>query len=124
MLIAQGTLSHVRELYGALGAGIHEPVAAEGVELGGCDDFGQLLHVCWLDIDNVEALVLNVKIPQVDAKVVAADEGLAIAIDGDAVDVICVGVRVGSTRYCGDNGIVMCEARELKVGSVSEVARR
>lgn len=60
MLIAESALSHIGELDRALGAGVHEPVTAGGMELGGGDDLGQLLHVCRLNIDNVEALVLDI----------------------------------------------------------------
>lgn len=53
VLVAQSRFSHVRELDGSLGARIHEEVAVDGVELGGRDDFGELLHVDGLDVDNV-----------------------------------------------------------------------
>lgn len=36
-----------------LGAAVHEVVARLGVELRGGDYFSELLHVCWLDINNV-----------------------------------------------------------------------
>jgi hypothetical protein len=94
------------------------------VELCGGDDLGQLLHVGGLDIDNVEALVLDVEVPQVDAKIVAADEGLAVAVDGDAVDVVCVGVGVCPARDGSDDGIMVSEARKLEVVGVLEGARR
>ena len=67
MLIAESTLSHVRKLNGSLGTGIHEPVAHDGMKLGRGDDFGQLLHVRRLDVDNIKALVLDVQVPQIDA---------------------------------------------------------
>lgn len=53
MLIAKGRLSHVAELDGALAATVHEEIAVYRVEFGGGDDLSQLLHVDWLDIDNV-----------------------------------------------------------------------
>lgn len=67
MLITQSTLAHVGKLNCALGAGVHEPVAAERVEFGGGDDLCEFLHVCGLDVDNVETLVLNVEVPKVDS---------------------------------------------------------
>ena len=79
--IAQCALPHVCQLDCALGTCVREPVATDWVELGSGYDFGQLFHVCWLDVDNVEALVLDVQIPKIDSKVVAADESLAVAID-------------------------------------------
>jgi hypothetical protein len=118
VLVAQGALAHVGELDGALGAGVHEPVAADGVELGGGDDLGQLLHVGGLDVDDVEGLVLDVEIPEVDAQVVGADKGLAVAVDGDAVDVVGVGVGVGAAGHGGDDGVVVGHARELEGGGV------
>lgn len=107
MLIAQGALSHVGQLDRPLGASIHEPVAAEGVELCGCDDFSKLLHVSRLDINNVEALILNIEIPQVDSQVIAADECLAVTVHRDTIDVVGVGICVGATRDGGDNSIVV-----------------
>lgn len=67
MLVAQGTFSHISKLNSTLGAGIHEHVAAHGMEFGSSNDFSELFHVGWLDIDNVEALVLDVEIPKIDA---------------------------------------------------------
>ena len=66
MLITQRALSHVCQLDGPFGACIHEPVAAHRVELGGGDNLSQLFHVGGLDINNVEALVLDVEVPQVN----------------------------------------------------------
>ncbi len=65
MLITQSTLSHIGELDCAFGACVHEPVTALRMKLGGGDDLGQFFHVGGLDIYNVEALVLDVKIPQI-----------------------------------------------------------
>lgn len=44
-------------------------------------DFGKLFHISRFDIDDIEALVLDVKIPEVDSEIVATDECLSIAID-------------------------------------------
>ena len=65
MLIAQGTFPHVCELYCSLGARIHEPITALRVELCSSDDLRQFLHVCRLDVNYVEALILYVEIPQI-----------------------------------------------------------
>lgn len=63
VLITQCILSHVRKLYCSFGAGIHKPVAALWVEFRGSDYFSQFFHIRRFDIDNVEALVLYVKVP-------------------------------------------------------------
>ena len=91
------------------------------MELGGGDDFCQLLHVGGLDVDDVEALILDVEVPQVDSQIVAADVRLPIAVDGYAVDMVGVRIGIGPLWNGGDNGIVVRQARELQVGSVLEV---
>jgi len=80
MLIAKGTLPHIGQLDGSLGTSIHKPVAANGMELGCRDDLSELFHVRRLDVDYVEALVLDIEVPEVDPQVVTADECFAIAI--------------------------------------------
>ena len=54
---------------------------------------GELLHVGGLDVDDVEALVGDLHVPEVDPEVVGGEIRLTVRVDGDAVDV--VGVRVG-----------------------------
>lgn len=110
MLVTQSAFSHVCKLDRAFGACIHEPVAALWVEFCGCDDFSQFFHVRWLNIDYIEALVLNVQVPQIYAQIITADECFSIAVYGDAVDVVGVSIGVGSTRYSGHHSIVVCEA--------------
>lgn len=112
--IAQGPLSHIRKLDGSLGAGIHKPITTCRVELSSRNHLCQLLHVCRFDINNVETLILNVQVPEVDSKVVTADKGLAVTVDGDTVDVVCMGVGVGSSGYCSNNGVVMRHPWELQ----------
>jgi hypothetical protein len=121
MLIAERTFSHVCKLDCAFRACIHEPVAALRVEFGGRDDLCQLLHIGWLDVDDVETLVLNIQIPQVDAQVVTADVSLTVAIDGDAVDMIRVCIGIGPPWDRRDDRIVMCQAWEFQVGCILEV---
>lgn len=110
MLIAKRALSHVSKLDGSLGTRIHEPIAAGRVKLGSCDDLGELFHIRRFNIDNVETLVLNVEVPEVDSKIVGADKGLTIAVDGYAVDVVGVGIRIGFAGYGCDDSIVMGQA--------------
>jgi hypothetical protein len=81
VLIAQRALPHICQLDGALGTCIHEPVATDRMEFRSSYDFSQLFHVCWFDVYNVEALILDVQIPKINSKVVAADESLAITVD-------------------------------------------
>ena len=53
MSITQRRVPHVGKFDIALRARVHEKVAMDGVELGGSDDFGQLLHVHGFDVDDV-----------------------------------------------------------------------
>jgi hypothetical protein len=43
--------------------------------------FCQLFHVCRFDVNDIEALVLDVQIPKVDAKIVTANKRFSVAID-------------------------------------------
>lgn len=124
MLIAKSALAHIRQLDSSLGAGVHEPVTADGVELGCCNDLGKFLHVGRLDIHNVEALVLDVEVPQIDPEIVTADEGLAITVHGDAIDMVRVGVRIRSPWDGGNDGVVVCQARHLESSSILESSPR
>ena len=123
VLVAKRTLSHISKLDRPLGARVHEPVAAKRMELGGSDDLGQFFHVCWLDIHDVETLVLNVQIPEVDSQVITADVGLAVAIHGDAVDVVGVRIRISTARHRCHNSVVVSEAWKLQVCRIPEVLR-
>ena len=120
VLVTQRPLSHVGKLDGTLGTGIHEPIAAGGMEFGGRDHFRQLLHVRRLDIDDVEALILNIKVPQVHAQIVATDECFPVAVDGDTVDVIGVCISVRPPGNGGHDGIMVCHPRKLQQGRILE----
>lgn len=91
------------------------------MELGSCDDLGQLLHIGGLYINDIEALILDVQIPEVDAQIVAADVRLAVAVDGDAVDVVGMGISIGPSGDGSDNGIVVRQSREPQVGRILEM---
>jgi hypothetical protein len=121
VLVTQSTFTHVGELDRSLGARVHEPVAADRVELRSCDNLCKLLHVRWLDVDNVEALVLDVEVPEVNPQIVATDERLSITVNRYAIDVICVRVGIRLPRYCGDYGIMVCESRELQIRGTAEL---
>lgn len=120
MLVAQCSLPHVGKLDCALGTGVHEPVATLRVELCSRDDFRELLHVRRFDVHNVKALILDIKVPEVDPKIVAADKRLAVTVDGDAVDVVCVRVSVRPPRYSRYNSVMMCHARQLQHRGILE----
>lgn len=94
------------------------------MELGGSDHLSQLLHIGGFDVNNVEALILNIEVPEVDAQIVTANEGFAITVHGYAVDVVRVGICIGSSGDGGDNSIVVCEARQFEVGRISELLGR
>lgn len=119
--IAEGTLTHVGQLDGALAAGIHEPVATLRMEFCRCNDLGQFFHVGGFDVHNVEALVLNVQVPQVYSQVIRRDKGLSIAVHRNAVDVVGMGVGIRSTRDSSHDSIVMCHSRQLQVGGALEL---
>jgi hypothetical protein len=121
--ITQSTFSHIGELDGAFGAGVHEPITTLGMELGGGDDFGQFLHIGGFDVDNVKALVLDVEVPQIYPQIITRDEGLAITVDGDAVYMVGMCVGVGSARDGGNYSVVMGHTRQLELRSILEFGR-
>jgi len=53
MPITQRCVTHICKLDVALRARVHEEITMDGVELGGSDDFGQLLHVHRFDVDDI-----------------------------------------------------------------------
>jgi hypothetical protein len=120
VLITQGPLPHIGKLDGTLRAGVHEPVTADRVEFGRCDYLGEFLHVRRLDVHNVEALVLNVEIPQVHSEVITADKGFAITVNGDAIYMIRVGIGVCSPWNSSNHGIMVCQTRQLQSCRVLE----
>jgi hypothetical protein len=81
MLIAESTLSHIGKFYRPFRTGVHKPIAALRMKFCSRYHFRQLFHVCRLDVNDVEALVLYVQVPKVDTKVVATDKRLSIAVD-------------------------------------------
>jgi len=93
------------------------------VELGGRDDFGELLHVGWFDVNNIEALVLDVQVPQVDSQVVAGNESLSVRVYGYAVDMVSMSISIGPPRNCSNNCIVMCETGQSERGWTGELRR-
>ncbi len=75
-----------------------------------CYNFRKLFHICRFDIDDIEALILDVQIPEIDSQVVAADKGLAITVDRYAVDVVGVCIGVGPARYRSNDRVMVCQA--------------
>jgi hypothetical protein len=94
------------------------------MEFGSCDYFSEFLHVSGLDVNNVEALVLNVEVPKVDSQIIAADKGFPVTVHRDAVNVIGVRVGVCSAWHGGNDRVVVCESRQFQVGSVLELMSR
>lgn len=120
VFITQCPLAHVGQLDGSLRASIHEPVTAGRVEFGRGDNLGEFFHVGRFDIDNVETLVLNVKVPEVDTEIVAAYEGLSVTVDGDAVDVVCMSVCICPPGNGRHDSIMVCHPGELQCRRVLE----
>lgn len=114
MLIAQSVLPHIGQFNRSFRAGIHEPIAAFWMKLGCRNDFSQLFHVRWFDVNDVEALILNVEIPKIDAQVVTTYERLPIAIDRYAIYVVGMSVCVISARNSGDDGVVVGQPGEFE----------
>ena len=73
-------LSHVAEFDVSAAGAVCENIAVVGMELGGCDDLAQLLHVSWFDVDYVETLVGDAEIPQVDPQVIRAHKRLKVTV--------------------------------------------
>lgn len=121
MVVAKSTLTHIRQLNRALRARIHEPVTALWMKLRGGNNLSQLLHIRRLDIDDVEALVLNVQVPEVYPQIIGRDKRLPIAVHRDAVDVVGVRVGVRSAWHGGNNRIVMRKAWKLQIVCAVEV---
>ena len=115
MLVAKSTLAHIGQLNRALGASIHEPVATLWAELGRGDNLSQLLHVRWLDINNVEALILDIQVPEVYPQIVTGNEGLSIAVYRNAVNVVGVRIGICSARHGGHYSIVVCKTWKLQI---------
>lgn len=94
------------------------------MELSSSDNLSQLFHIGGFDINYVEALILNIEVPKVDSQIVTANESFAIAVDGYAVDVVRMGVCIGSSRDSGNNGIMVCEARQFEIRRIPELLGR
>mmetsp|Transcript_4467 Transcript_4467/g.11561 ORF Transcript_4467/g.11561 Transcript_4467/m.11561 type:complete len:206 (+) Transcript_4467:808-1425(+) len=86
-----------------------------GVEFGGGDDLGKLLHVSWLDVDDVEADAAVVEVPEVDAEIVRGDECFLVRVDRDGVDVVCVRVGKDAAGVCHDEGPCLFDEREAHI---------
>jgi hypothetical protein len=53
---------------------------------------------------------LDIQVPEVYPHILATTERLPIAVYGNAIDMVCMSVGIGSSRYCCDNSIMMGEA--------------
>lgn len=54
-----------------------------------------------------EALVANIKVPEIYSKIVGGDVSFLIGIDRDGMDVVCVGVGVYLAGNCGDDVVLL-----------------
>ena len=113
VLITEGTLPHVCKLNSSFRTGVHEPVAASRMKLCRRDDFCQFLHICRFDINNIEALVLDVEIPHVNPKIVTADKCLSITVNRYAVDMVCMGICIYAARYGGNDSVMVGHSRKF-----------
>mmetsp|Transcript_51447 Transcript_51447/g.129077 ORF Transcript_51447/g.129077 Transcript_51447/m.129077 type:complete len:219 (-) Transcript_51447:624-1280(-) len=98
MLVAQSGVAHIAQLDDALARTVHENAAVCGVELGGRDYLRQLLHVCGLDVHNIEALVVDGQVPQVDAQIVRRDVCFPVRVQRHGINVVCVSVGENTAR--------------------------
>ena len=80
LIVAQRRLTHVAQAYDALAAAVDEQVALFRMKLGRRDHLVQLLHVGRLYVDDVEALLGDLEVPQVDAQVVGRHESFLVAV--------------------------------------------
>jgi hypothetical protein len=120
VLIAKCTFAHVCEFDRPFRAGIHEPIATLRVEFCCSDNLCKFFHICRLDVHNIEALILNVEVPQIDSEVIATNKRLAITVDRYTVDMICVSICVGSPWDRSHDSIMMGHARHLQGGCTSK----
>lgn len=112
MLIAKSAFPHICQFYGSLATGVHEPVTILGVELCSGNNFRQFLHISRLDIHNVEALILDIEIPEINAEIITRNESLSIRIHGNTIDMVSVGICVSPPGYCCYHGIVVRQSRK------------
>ena len=107
MLIAQRLRSHIRQLDGAFGTGVHKPVAADGMKLSSCYDLSQLLHIRGFDVNNIEAFILYVEIPEIYSQIITAYECFSVAVHRDAIDVVGMRIGVRLSRDSRNNGVMV-----------------
>jgi hypothetical protein len=48
------------------------------VELAGGDNLREIIHVLWLEVNDVEGMLGVLKIPKIDSKIIRGDEVLTI----------------------------------------------
>ena len=70
MAVAEGSHPHIAEPDEAFTWAVNEVVTVSWVKLSRSDDFSQLLHVGWLDVDYVETLICYIQMPQIDAQII------------------------------------------------------
>lgn len=110
--------------YRSLTAAVHQQVALDRVELGSRYHLRQLLHVGGFNVHYVEALVGDLEMPQVDAKVVRREVGLLVGVDRYRIDVVGVGVREDTTGRSLDRQLRGFDGRNTEGGEAGRVDQR
>lgn len=90
------------------------------MEFSCSDNLCEFLHVCGFYVNNVEALILDIQVPQVDPEIITTDKSLPITVYRDTINVIGVGVGVSASRNGGYDGVMVRHARELQSGGIFE----
>mmetsp|Transcript_4104 Transcript_4104/g.14695 ORF Transcript_4104/g.14695 Transcript_4104/m.14695 type:complete len:419 (+) Transcript_4104:662-1918(+) len=111
VLVTERLGTHVHQADGALAAAVREEVAVVRVELRARDHLGQFLHVGWLDVHDVEA-ALGGQVPQVYSEIIRREVRLVVAVHGDGVDIVGVGVGVDAPAARGKLAVRADEPRE------------
>lgn len=101
MSVAQGRRTHVAQPNRALAAAVYEQIALDGMELGRRYDLRQLLHVRWLDVDDVEALIGDLQVPEIYSEIVGGEIRFLVRVHRNRVYVIsvCVGKDSSGGRF-------------------------
>lgn len=63
MPVAECGHPHIAETYEPFAGTVDKVVAVSRMELGGCNDFSELFHVGWFDVNYIETLIRYVQMP-------------------------------------------------------------
>ena len=62
-----------------------------------------------------KALVAGIEVPEVYAQIVRRDVCFLVRVDGDGMDVVCMGVGINFPGYSGYNIVLLGHARQPQV---------